>query len=286
MKILSWNIQSGLGCDNIRDIYRVVGYLDREKPDVICLQEVARYISEYCPEKQSDQVAILCSALPEFTAVWGTGMRWWQQDQPPKEFGNLTLVRSAILDQRIYPLPRPAADGFPQLPRVATEVTLPTSAGPLRLINTHTAYHNRKETENQIEFICQLQEQEVANREKPPASRPGSYADLFRTASAILCGDLNLTPVDPCYRILKESHFYDGWRVCNPTAPHPATCGIHDQQTWSEGSHCRDYFWVSHDLTQLVTDLHVDHQVSLSDHQPLLLTLNLNLDSSIYGDAI
>jgi endonuclease/exonuclease/phosphatase family metal-dependent hydrolase len=284
VRILSWNIQSGLGCDNIRDLGRVVKYLKRAEPDVICLQEVARFIPEYCPDGQSDQVAMLCSAFPDFTPAWGTGMSWWQKDQPPQEFGNLTLARAAILDHRVHPLPRPAGDGHPQMDRVATEVILPTSCGPLRLLNTHIAYHNRAETQSQVEFICRLQEREIANSKRPPTQRSGSYANRYRTASAIVCGDFNLTPSEPCYRILDESDFSDGWRICNPAASHLPTCGIHDRKSWPEGPHCRDYFWISGDLTRQVSQLFIDQQTDLSDHQPLVLTMNFELNSMLNGD--
>lgn len=71
MRILSWNIQCGLGCDGQRDIKRIIERIvDRfEEPDVVCLQEVARYIPEYCTDDQQDQYGTIATMLPQYHAV-------------------------------------------------------------------------------------------------------------------------------------------------------------------------------------------------------------------------
>ncbi len=74
-----------------KDIYRIIDVInEQDNPEVICLQEVARFIPKYCPAAQQDQLDILSRAFPDYTPVWGTGISWHQQDLPPQEFGNLT----------------------------------------------------------------------------------------------------------------------------------------------------------------------------------------------------
>ena len=285
MRILSWNIQSGLGCDGIRDIERTVSYINaNDPPDVICLQEVARFIPEYCTAGQADQLQLIADGLSGYNPVWGTGMRWGQPEKPAQEFGNLTLTRSPILDSRVYPLPMPPPNGKPQLPRIATEVTLPTANGPLRLQNAHIAFHNRDETRLQVEYICRLQEWAERSKAHPPARRGGAYANRFRTDAAILCGDLNFTPQDPCYAALADSRFSDSWCLRHPRRQHQPTCGVFDTDTWPDGPHCRDYFWISSSLAPLVSDIQVDLRVNLSDHQPVTLDLDLELLIHLDGE--
>lgn len=284
MEILSWNIQSGLGCDGVRDIYRIIDFInEQDNPEVICLQEVARFIPKYCPAAQQDQLDILSRAFPDYTPVWGTGMSWHQQDLPPQEFGNLTLVRSMVLDRRVHCLPMPPGEGYPQLPRVSTEAVVSSSRGVLRILNTHIAYHNPTEKRLQIEYICQLQNWAEANRENSPATRDGCYANRFRTPQAILCGDLNLTPDSTEYRLLLDSPFFDGWHRYQPGQPHPHTCGVHDRKTWTEGAHCRDYFWVTKEIAASIIDYKINSDTRSSDHQPIILSLDFDLNSTPEG---
>ena len=64
MRLFSWNIQSGKGCDDITDIYRIIEYINSSADyDLICLQEVARNLKEYCTQGQMDQPSILCAAF-------------------------------------------------------------------------------------------------------------------------------------------------------------------------------------------------------------------------------
>ena len=287
MRILSWNIQSGLGCDGVRDIERIIGYIkDCGPPDAICLQEVARFIPEYCAAGQPDQLQLIVAGLGGYNRVWGTGMRWRQPDGTQQEFGNLTLAASPVLDSRVYPLPTPPGNGKPQLPRIVTETLLPTSRGPVRLQNTHIAFHNRDENRLQVGFICRLQEWAEAGCANPPAVRAGAYANRFRTEATILCGDLNLTPDDPSYQLLADSCFTDAWSVNHPGQPHAPTCGIFDTETWPEGEHCRDYFWVTSSLQPLLSDIQVDRQVNLSDHQPVTLVLDCDLLTQPDGEEL
>jgi len=85
--ILTWNIQSGLGCDKARDLVRIIGLIDRlGPPDIICLQEVARFFPEHGEAYHPDQLAVFAAGFPKYHAVWSTGMRWSQPDGAKRRF--------------------------------------------------------------------------------------------------------------------------------------------------------------------------------------------------------
>ena len=157
MQILSWNIQSGKGCDERTDIYRIVDYINAKSDfDLICLQEVARNLDEYCAKGQMDQPEILCSAFDDYSFVWGTGFSWPGENDlndKKQEFGNLTLIKSLLLDQKIHQLPMPAAHDNKQMPRVAVETVINSQIGPVSIINTHLAYHDSNERQQQLERL-------------------------------------------------------------------------------------------------------------------------------------
>jgi len=275
MRILSWNIQSGLGCDGRRDVKRIIERIvgQPEQPDVLCFQEVARYIPEYCTDAQQDQYRIITAMLPNYDAVWGPGMRWYQEKNPPQEFGNLTLARSPILDSRVHCLPMPAATGNMQMPRSCVETVIDIDGKNIRVMNTHLAYHIADERRMQIDYICDWQHWREENNISPPQAGTGSYAAKHLDADCILCGDLNFTPVDKEYAMLRRAGWIDAWQVSKYHGERLPTCGVHDREHWPQGPHCRDYFWLSSSLQHCDTRMNIDLECNYSDHQPITLQL-------------
>lgn len=275
LRILTWNIQSGLGCDGIRAISRIVERIESlGSPQIICLQEVSRFFSEYSTPGEEDQVRILCAAFPEYLPVWGPGMRWRTNDTEPMEFGNLTLVKEGLLDQRIHPLPRPPGAGKKQMPRSAVESVIETPLGVLTLINTHIAYHNRQEQQLQLAYLNQFQVWQEENWSKPVLQGTGAYEDRNRAIDTIICGDLNIEPESFSYQDMIVKGWYDCFNIVHPGKDRAPTCGVHGEQ-WKQGPHCRDYFLVSGSLPPYVADLQVDESCDYSDHQPVVVSLDV-----------
>lgn len=276
MQILSWNIQSGLGCDGVRSISRIIARIRfHGESEIICLQEVARHFPEHCNPGEEDQLQIICTAFPEYKPVWGTGMRWMTEGAGPMEFGNLTLVKTnLLLDCRVHSLPRPPGAGKKQMPRNGVESVINTSIGPITLINTHIAYHNEKEQRLQLSYLRQFQDWQEENSENQVGPGRGAYADLHRTADTIICGDLNITPDSSLYSGMVRSGWYDSYEIVHPDMERVPTCGVHDRDLWKEGPHCRDYFLVTASLRSFVSDMRVDTECNYSDHQPILLNLS------------
>lgn len=248
IQILSWNIQSGLGCDNVNDLDRISRYIKAiGSPEIICLQEISRNITDYSAPGQKDQLDYLNNQFPEYTSHWGTGTSWLNRDGKREEFGNLTLCRMPVKLNRVHLLPRPPAGNKAQLQRVAVEIITSTGNKMLRVINTHLAYHVHQERRSQLEYLCNYQQWEEEACKSGPVNKGGAYSHYIHAASTILCGDFNFTPESDDYIYFTGQGWQDAWKLTNPDKYQPPTCGIFDHDIWLEGAHCRDYFWSDDD---------------------------------------
>ncbi len=274
MKILSWNIQSGKSRDGNIDLRRTLDHIIRLGDfDVICLQEVARNMQEYCAEDQLDQTLLIQQTLPEYMHAWGAGFSW-PGGTGRQEFGNMSLVKGELLDLKTHQLPKPAAPGNNQMQRVAVETVINSRDGPLSIINTHLAFHDQRERQQQIERLCHLEYERTSQLLNPKASGVGAYQPQAMPSRRILCGDLNCGTDSPECRFMRDRGWLDAWVQDRGNDPHLPTCGIYDRNQWPEGPHCRDYFWLSTEFASVVVNVTVDIQTDLSDHQPIILEID------------
>jgi len=277
MRLISWNMQSGKGCDGITDIYRISEHIKTLGDfDVICLQEVACNMEAYCAHGQMNQVEILSNAFDSFSTIWGTGFCWPIADSDKtQEFGNLTLIRNAPLDHKTHQLPMPAVAGQKQMPRVAVETVVSSNIGPLSIINTHLAYHDDSERQQQLERINLLERERKAQRLHPKKNDNGAYQIGPASLARILCGDFNFEIKDSEYEYQTNNQWIDAWVTSNMGEVHSPTCGIFDLLQWPQGAHCRDYFWLSNELSAIKFNMQVDTDTALSDHQPIMLEIEI-----------
>ncbi|GFM36192.1 endonuclease/exonuclease/phosphatase family protein [Desulfovibrio psychrotolerans] len=288
LRILSWNIQSGKDCDGRINLRRIADYIrDRETPHILCLQEVARHFDCYTTPDMPDQLAFLCAAFPDHTPVWGASLSWPHSGPLRREFGNLTLVSTPLLDSRVHSLPATGTERTPgakQTPRCAVETIVTWGAAPLRIFNTHLAYHCEHERAAQLRHLCALQEQAEWLTDSPPAEGHGIFSQQAHTARTVLCGDLNLDSRSEQYCWLLHQGWQDAWTSTlpapesattdhNPPAARPPTCGVFDADQWPQGPHCRDYFLLRNLVPSGIVSMTVDTFTDYSDHQPILLTL-------------
>ena len=63
MKILTWNIQWGLGMDGVCDLKRVTDYARATGADVICLQEVADGYDDLEGSQGENQFAVIAALM-------------------------------------------------------------------------------------------------------------------------------------------------------------------------------------------------------------------------------
>lgn len=277
MKILSWNIQSGLGCDNVRSVARIAQHIKGfDDLAIICLQEVARYFPEYTTAAEQDQLEALTNTFDDYTPVWGAGMHWHSgPGRKAMEFGNLTLVSKGLCDWRVHSLPRPPGAGKKQLPRCAVETVIRGPGILFTLFNTHIAYHNEEEQSLQLAYLRQLQTWHSENKWMPVLPGAGAYSDLYRSVAAVICGDLNITPESSLYDEMVAGEWRDLFKILHPEQNHGATCGVYDRENWKEGPHCRDFFLATNQMIPYVSRIEVDTICNYSDHQPIILSLDM-----------
>ncbi len=275
LRILSWNIQNAKGCDGRVDLNRIIVYLKAQEPlDLICLQEVARFFPEYTTPEHPDQLTALAKAFPEYLPVWGAALSWpGERQMQRREYGNLTLVRQQLLDSRLHVLPgitAHSASGVWRTPRCAVETLIAGPQGPLRVLNTHLAYHDIYERQQQLEYLSSLQAAANRQQQEHNGFGHGIFAQPYQTDRTLVCGDLNLDSTSEQYFWLRDQGWKDAWSLTHVDQPHHPTCGIFDAEQWPQGPHCRDFFMLQY-IKPL--NLHVDTTTQLSDHQPLVLTL-------------
>ena len=290
MRIVSWNIQCGLGVDGRVDLGRIAGVIaDMGPADVICLQEVARFNPKMDGGACHDQLQELAEYFPGYETLFGaaidrhhsgTGRRW--------QFGNAILTNLPIIQTFAHSLPQPApANPVKHMPRQALEAVVMQGTVPWQIVTTHLEFHSKTQRIAQIQRLRSLFDETLANQAySPEECGDDPYAATPRPVRTVLCGDFNAEVDNEDYNTLMQPFsgdralFHDAWRALNGNAPHAPTCGLFDHQQWPQGPHCRDYFFVSHNLADAVTAVEVYSATDASDHQPLAITLTEEVPES------
>ena len=252
--ILSWNIQNARGTDGVISLQRIASVIDAMgDPDLICLQEISRHLPLRRGGAAPDQIAEISALFPGFAIIFGAAIEADRDGAEPRwQYGNATLTRLPVLSVFRHALPQPAEGGICHMARQATEVTVAAARGPLRVVNTHLEYYSAKQRRAQIERLRDIHHEIVSNEANPPKSDPtGPYQLVVRAPDCVLCGDFNMeTSFDEYAAMLAPlaegmAPFSDAWRTVHRDRPHEPTCGIHDHDQWSQGPHCRDFFFVT-----------------------------------------
>ena len=233
---------------------------------------------DYCIQGQEDHCQLSQQHFANYKAIWGSGFSWpcaTDNRLDRQEFGNLTLIKHGLLDYKVHQLPQPAVAGKFQMPRVAIETCIDSNIGPLSIINTHLAFHDSNETQLQLEYFTRLEQERFAHHQSPKAAGPGCFQTGYLASARILCGDFNFDPQSTHYQYQIDCGLIDAWKHSNSNEPHPSTCGIFDTVQWPQGGHCRDYYWLSNELTACDINASVDITTDLSDHQPIIFEINV-----------
>jgi len=281
VKILSWNIQATKGCDDRFDAARIVdkikGYGEL---DVICLQEIARHIPDL---NGDDQLEIIVHYLPNYRVVWGAGFSAYSDNAHTAEFGNLSLVKPALLlHSKVHILPSPVINEL-QIPRVMVEVTLNYDEQRISVYNTHLSFHSERERIAQLASLTTLRDEILAmSPTLPHSDAEGPYRFANRCQDVILCGDLNVDSDSSVFTdSITAAHWVDCWAVQSANLndaemrDRQPTCGCYDRIQWPQGPHVRDYFLATKNLADKTARVSVDTETDASDHQPVLLELAL-----------
>lgn len=282
MKLLTWNIQWGLGVDGRVDLARIAREIRRlADADVICLQEVTAGFAELRGNDGADQFAALAALFPgyetaSFAAVDMPGEAGLPGEAGRKRFGNMILTRLPLGQIVRHTLPWDTK-GVECMPRGCLEVVVEAAWGPVRVMTTHLEWSSRTLRTAQVEALLEAQRLAARRAARPPAKGKGPYATGANSAEAILCGDFNMKPDDPLIARLQAASeagvpaFRDGWRLVEPEAPHPPSMCLFDQ---ADGPpRCLDHVFVTEGLAPRVTSLVYDRTSDASDHQAVIMTL-------------
>ncbi len=276
MKLVTWNIQWGKGCDGVVDLARIVSTAKAlADADVYCFQEVSSGFADL--DGGIDQSHALAALLPDHRPVYRPAVEACGESGQLRTFGNLTLSRLPVLQIANHLLPWPEAGDHRSMRRHALEVTVQTAFGPLWIVNTHLEFFSSVQRRAQVERILDLQ-QEASTSPKGAAAQPiDPFEAGSTTASSLLCGDFNFDVAEPEHAVIHGSsrpglNYRDAWTIRYPDRAHEPTCGLYDRDLW-DGPDCRDFVFVSEDLASRVCAISVDNETAASDHQPVLIEL-------------
>jgi len=283
MIVVTWNIQWGRGVDGRVDLKRMVDTARRMGDfDVLCLQEVADNYPGLAGAGAGNQFAQLAALLPGFHATEGVAVERHTPRLGRQRFGNMILSRLAPSQVLRHQLPWPADPAQPSMPRMALEAVFDVDSGPVRIVTTHLEYYAAGQRAAQVEALRALQVEAAGHafgaRPANQAGRP--FEPRGREGRAILCGDFNCDAKDPPIARLQQPldsapSWTDAWTIAHPGQPRPHTVGVYDFAQWQGHPHCFDFFFVSQDLAHGVKRLEIDALTQASDHQPLLLEIDL-----------
>jgi endonuclease/exonuclease/phosphatase family metal-dependent hydrolase len=286
MKLMTWNVQWCRGVDLRVDPARIVSEAKRIADfDVLCLQEIADNFSD--PDlggsAGEDQFAWLATLLPGYTAVSGVAV-----DQPGKNgrrrrFGNMIFSRLPVKQVYRHLLPYPCDPGVPGMPRIAIEAVVAAPLGDVRVITTHLEYYSALQRMAQTEALRTIYADGYAHAQDGCITMDdgGPFQTFVRPKWTVITADFNFEPDAPEHRRMLAAFdddtppLRDAWQVAHPGTSHPSTFCIY-QKTDPAGAelHC-DFIFVGGGLEARVRELRVDQQTQASDHQPVIVTLDV-----------
>jgi len=198
----------------------------------------------------------------------------------PRLFGNLLLSKYRITMALRHLLPWPPDPAHPTgMPRGALEAVLDTPSGKLRVVNTHLEYFSDVQRLAQVRHLRYLHWEacERARIYKADPQLEAPFQTGERPASAIICGDFNMAEsADEYAELLAPNEgalpLVDAWRATHPDQARAPTTGLHGFK-WPDKADCFDFFFVTEDLAQRITNSDVQSETAASDHQPIILDL-------------
>jgi endonuclease/exonuclease/phosphatase family metal-dependent hydrolase len=277
MKLITWNIQWGLGMDGRLDLARIVSEAKRIADfDVLCLQEVADGFSDLDQHDGGNQFARIAALLPDYVPVEGIAV-----DLPGEgarqRFGNMILSRLPVGRVVRHALPWDADPTTRNMPRLLLEAEIQAPFGTVRVMTTHLEYHSAPLRSAQVAAIREINRRATLRARRPPIPGSGPYADGQGAAACVLTGDFNMRPDDPVKRSLSaplpdgSAGLLDAWEALHPGIAHPPSFCIADQKYGPP--HCCDFIFVSNDLAPRLRRVEYETATRASDHQPALIHL-------------
>ncbi|GBF27035.1 hypothetical protein MnTg02_02080 [bacterium MnTg02] len=302
MKIVTYNIQFGLGKGGCFDLEKIANEVDGA--DIIALQEVERYWQR---SSNVDQPAELGKFLNKYYWAYGP---YFDVDasipQPDgriknvrRQFGNMILSKTPILSTRLFPLPKSALrQRHNMVVGVFEGVVKLQRDGALRIYNAHLGARSQHDRVSQIISI-----RDTIRR--APAEGGAWTGDLAHSLwehhghtlweedatpppmpeSFVLLGDFNLEAKDPEYdhlvgprdgdfgRISSKEEFIDTWVAAGHDEDEGITYSPGRSSSEAQGMRI-DYAFVDESMQKRVLGARIDKAAQGSDHQPYWFDLD------------
>ena len=149
IRIVSWNIQKGIGVDLRRDLTRTASVLSGLAPDVVGLQEVLR-----CD--RFDQAAALARAL-DLQLAWGAA-----RPVDDGSYGNALLVRGRVLETHVHDLSVGRNE-----PRACLEALVESRGLRLRMFVCHLGLRTRERAEQIARVVAVVRAARAGDESTP-----------------------------------------------------------------------------------------------------------------------
>ena len=288
MKLVTYNIQYGLGKDARYDLRRVASEI--ADADIIALQEVERHWQR---SGNVDAPAVLAASLPEHHWVYGANLDIDASHRNPagrlvnrrRQFGTMILSRLPIVSSRNHLLPKYATLTQHSIQQGALEgVVVTPDAGAIRIYSLHLSHLATGTRLPQVETLLDIHARAVGEGGAWCGGHPdpdGGWTEGTMPpmpGEAILMGDFNFDwaapeydqivgPLSPGYgRLNRSTGFVDAWVAAGHREDEGATI-----PSGRRIDHC----FLSPPLAARVRSCWIDTEASGSDHQPLWVEIDL-----------
>jgi endonuclease/exonuclease/phosphatase family metal-dependent hydrolase len=271
VKVVTYNIQFGIGLDGRYDLERIVDTV--ADADVIALQEVTR---GFIRNEGRDMVAEIRSLLPDrFSAAhmpadvdFGSEVKGGMVENRRFQFGNMVLSRWPLLSVRRHLLPRSMRLSKLNLQRGALEAMIDTPVGVIRFYSVHLDHIDADERHAQIAALKSIAPSAPETGLAVTGLAEYGFPELPMTEDFLLLGDFNFEPELSEYRAMLT----EGGHLADVSA-HDEGWSWTDPEARSETKRL-DYGFANLSLAERITDARVDRNAEGSDHMPLWLHIN------------
>jgi endonuclease/exonuclease/phosphatase family metal-dependent hydrolase len=282
MRLVTYNIQYGIGLDGKFDLARIADAV--RGADVIALQEVTR---NFMRNDNADLVAGLAELLPEYFHVFGPAMDvdFGVLDDAGRpinarlQFGNMVLARWQIAASRNLLLPRTHRLSRANFQRGALEALVITPDGPLRVYSVHLDHVNPVERGLQIRHLKERVYAYATEGGAISGAAALGFTEPPCPEEFVLMGDFNMIPDSPEYVLMTGeaasqpidgNHPVDAFRI-GDGLPAGSISWVNEDRT--KGGRLIDFAFVEASLASRVGKVWIDHAAKGSDHLPVWLEL-------------
>lgn len=284
MKLVSYNIQYGLGRDGRYDLARIASEI--ADADIIALQEVDRFWKR---SGMTDAPAEIAARLPRHHFVFGANLDMdasFEQDgriiSRRKQFGTMILSRFPILSSRNHLLPKWGDRRHHSIQQGMLETVIAAPGGALRVCSVHLSHLCEATRMPQVAAMKDIIARAPAEGgawcggHPEPAAGWTEEPEPPMPEDVILMGDMNFTPesreyalligdVAPGYgRLTNRAGLIDAWVA----AGHDEAEGV----TYPGGARI-DHCFVSASLAPRIRAARVAEEAVGSDHWPLVVEM-------------